>query len=207
MPFVFVNGARPVVLQRFALAHEFAHLALGHRDAYDERIDWSGRSGREVAANAFAEEFLAPVAAVGRWIETRREREIDVDVVVDLANHFGVSFWAARYRLRAAGRLPGRRLRGLDDSLRRQEWQLIPRQTFLGGLRDTLSVLTAESHSEAGPSANLLRMAPLKVRVPARMRVVALELLQRGVLSLEQAATLLRFDLPSLREQVTRLGL
>ncbi|HJW76811.1 MAG TPA: ImmA/IrrE family metallo-endopeptidase, partial [Thermoleophilia bacterium] len=83
LPFVFINGARPVVLQRFALAHEFAHLALGHRDAFDERIDWSGRSGREVAANAFAEEFLAPTAAVRRWLEAHGEPEVDVGVVAD----------------------------------------------------------------------------------------------------------------------------
>ena len=53
-----------------------------------------------------------------------------MELVVDLANHFGISFWAARYRLRAAGRLPTRRLRELDDRLRRQEWELIPRQPF-----------------------------------------------------------------------------
>jgi transcriptional regulator with XRE-family HTH domain/Zn-dependent peptidase ImmA (M78 family) len=242
LPFVFVNGARPVVLQRFALAHEFAHLALGHRDAYDERIDWSGRSGRETSANAFAEEFTAPVAGLDRWLEGRGRPEIDVNLILDLANHFGISFWAARYRLRAAGRLPARRLRELDESLRRREWELIPQQTFLGGLRDTLSVLTAESQHGVVPrddqglvphgkglmgnsanepragersgerdaterGANLLRVAPRGVRVPARTRALALALLQRGLISLEQTAALLRFDVPSLREQLSRLGL
>jgi Zn-dependent peptidase ImmA (M78 family) len=77
LPFVFVNGARPVVLQRFALERERAHLALGHREAYDARIDWSRRSGREVSANAFAEELAAPAAAVRRWLEARGEPEAD----------------------------------------------------------------------------------------------------------------------------------
>ena len=108
-----------------------------------------------------------------------------------------------------------------------------PSTAFLGGLRDTLSLLTAESRCDAerqsdqgrGPEsgrtgtpgtegrdaaeqgANLLRMAPRGVRVPARTRALALALLQRGVISLEQTAALLRFDVPSLREQTARLGL
>jgi len=136
-PFVFVNGfGRPVALQRFALAHEFAHLALGHGEAYDERLDWSGRSRRETSANAFAEEFVAPLSAVRRWFEmdgeaagsraTAREPAASpdpgaahaaaspadpaaatVDLIVCLANHFGVSFWVARYRAKAAGIVTG----------------------------------------------------------------------------------------------------
>ena len=187
-PFVFVNGfGRPVALQRFALAHEFAHLALGHGEAYDERIDWSGRSRRETDANAFAEEFVAPLAAVRRWFEMDGEAAgpaasrglaatpsgaarsdstaAALDAVIRLANHFGVSFWVARYRAKAAGILSSpTQLRNVDQMLRARDAQWIPRQLFLGGLRDTLSVLTAESRP--GQSRNPWRIAPNGVRVP-----------------------------------------
>ena len=71
VPFLFVNAARPVVLQRFALAHAFAHLVLGHGDVVDRRIEWSRNVPPEAAANDFAEELLAPVRAVRRWYERR----------------------------------------------------------------------------------------------------------------------------------------
>ena len=74
VPFVFVNAARPVVLQRFALAHAFAHLVLGHGDVVDQRIEWSRNVPPEAAANDFAEELLAPVRAVQRWYERRSGR-------------------------------------------------------------------------------------------------------------------------------------
>ena len=234
-PFVFVNGfARPVALQRFALAHEFAHLALGHGEAYDERLDWSGRSRRETSANAFAEEFVAPLSAVRRWFEmdgeaagsraTAREPAASpdpgaahaaaspadpaaatVDLIVRLANHFGVSFWVARYRAKAAGIVTGpTQLRLLDHALRARQDQMIPRQLFLGGLRDTLSVLTAESRP--GQSENPWRIAPNGVRVPGRMRAQVLALLESGVVPLEQAAAWLRIGPADLRAQLKQFG-
>ena len=229
-PFVFVNGfQRPVALQRFALAHEFAHLALGHGEAYDERLDWSGRSRRETDANAFAEEFVAPLPAVRRWFEMDGEaagsRAVacdpaaspadpaaqsavtsdQLDLIVRLANHFGVSFWVARYRAKAAGILSGpTHLRALDQQLRAREAQVIPRQLFLGGLRDTLSVLTAESRP--GQSRNPWRIAPDGVRVPGRMRAQVLALLEAGAVPLEQAAAWLRIGLADLRAQLEQFG-
>jgi transcriptional regulator with XRE-family HTH domain/Zn-dependent peptidase ImmA (M78 family) len=215
--FVFVNGfQRPVALQRFALAHEFAHLALGHGEAYDERIDWSGRSRHETDANAFAEEFVAPLAAVRRWFEmdgeaagsravARDPAAETLNTVVRLANHFGVSFWVARYRAKAAGILSSpTQLRAVDQLLRAHQAQMIPRQLFLGGLRDTLSVLTAESRP--GQSKNPWRIAPNGVRVPGRMRAQVLALLEAGAVPLEQAAAWLRIEPADLRKQLEQFG-
>ena len=227
-----------MALQRFALAHEFAHLALGHGEAYDERLDWSGRSRRETSANAFAEEFVAPLPAVRRWFEMDGEaagsravaREpaaspaaskdsaaahpaasrtdpaaATVDLIVRLANHFGVSFWVARYRAKAAGIVTGpTQLRLLDQALRARQYQMIPRQLFLGGLRDTLSVLTAESRP--GQSRNPWRIAPNGVRVPGRMRAQVLALLEAGAVPLEQAAAWLRIGPAELRAQLEQFG-
>ena len=67
--------------------------------------------------------------------------------------------------------------------------QLIPRQLFLGGLRDTLALLAAESRPGQGSSP--LRMAPQGVRVPGRMRENALRLLEHGRISRERAAAYL----------------
>ena len=45
----------------------------------------------------------------------------DVESVARLANHFGVSFWVARYRAKAAGLLTSpTRLREIDRELRRR---------------------------------------------------------------------------------------
>ena len=75
---------------------------------------------------------------------------------------------------------------------------------FLGGLRDTLSQLTAESRP--GGERNALRMAPEGVRVPGRMRSQVLGLLERGATSLEQAAAWLRIPPDDLRYQLEQLG-
>ena len=111
----------------------------------------------------------------------------------------------ARYRARAAGIVSGpTQLRALDQALRARQERLIPRQLFLGGLRDTLSVLTAESRP--GQSKNPWRIAPQGVRVPGRMRAQVLALLEAGVVPLEQAAAWLRIGPADLRDQLGQFG-
>jgi hypothetical protein len=129
-----------------------------------------------------------------------------LDTVIRLANHFGVSFWVARYRAKAAGILSSpTQLRAVDQLLRARQSQMIPRQLFLGGLRDTLSVLTAESRP--GQSKNPWRIAPNGVRVPGRMRAQVLALLEAGAVPFEQAAVWLRIDPAELRVQLRQFGL
>lgn len=203
VPFIFVNAARPVVLQRFALAHAFAHHVLGHGDVVDRRIEWSRNVPPEAAANDFAEEFLAPVGAVRRWYERRdAPRQVRLEDLLELANAFGVSAWAALFRSRAAGRLQGKPFHVLRGELARQEWEILPRQAFLGGLRDTLSHLTP---AESLPPREY--GGPAVLRVPAPMRAWTLEAVRGGRLSLEDAAALLRLDVPAFADQLGRLGL
>ena len=203
VPFVFVNAARPVVLQRFALAHAFAHHVLGHGDVIDHRIEWSRNVPPEAAANDFAEEFLAPVRAVQRWYERRdAPRWVRLEDLLELANAFGISAWSALFRSRAAGRLQGKQFHVLRTELRRHEWELLPRQAYLGGLRDTLSHLTP---GEVLPSESY--GGPAVLRVPAPMRAWALAPLTNGRLSLEDAAALLHLEAGALAEQLARLGL
>jgi len=203
VPFLFVNAARPVVLQRFALAHAFAHLVLGHGDVVDRRIEWSRNVPPEAAANDFAEELLAPVRAVRRWYERRSPpRWVSTDDLLDLGNAFGISAWAALYRSRAAGRLQGKQFSALRNELERHEWQLLPRQAYLGGLKDTLSQLTPDEALPQGEYGG-----PAVLRVPAAMRAWALAALRDGRLSLEESAAALRLEPGTLERQLARLGL
>lgn len=203
VPFLFVNAARPVVLQRFALAHAFAHLVLGHGDVVDHHIEWSRNVPPEAAANDFAEELLAPVRAVQRWYERRAaSRLTGVDDLLHLGNAFGISAWAALYRSRAAGRVQGKQFHLLRSELRRHEWELLPRQAYLGGLRDTLTHVTPDEALPAGEYGG-----PAVLRVPAAMRAWALSAVRGGRLSLEGAAAMLHLEPGELAEQLARLGL
>jgi Zn-dependent peptidase ImmA (M78 family) len=202
VPFVFVNAARPVVLQRYALAHTFAHLVLGHGDVVDGRIQWSRNNPREAAANDFAEEFLAPVRAVHRWYERRGEPRPEVETMLELGNAFGISAWAALYRSRAARRVHARQFAKLNQQMHRVEWELLPRQAYLGGVRDTLTHLTP---GECLPPREYGR--PAVLRVPASMRSWALAAVRAGRLSIEQAAACLQLDARELASQLARLGL
>ena len=202
VPFLFVSAARPVVLQRYALAHAFAHLVLGHGDVVDRRIHWSRNNPREAAANDFAEEFLAPVRAVHRWYERRGEPRPEVDTLLELGNAFGISAWAALYRSRAARRLPAKQFAKLSQELRHAEWDLLPWQAFLGGLRDTLTHLTPGECLQPGRFG-----PPAVLRVPAPMRTWALAAVRSGSLSVERAAALVRVDARELAAQLARSGL
>ncbi len=170
VPFVFVNAARPVVLQRFALAHAFAHHVLGHGDVVDRRIEWSRSVPPEAAANDFTEEFLAPVRAVQRWYERRAvPRAVRLEDLLDLANAFGISAWSALFRSRAAGRLHGKQFHVLRGEMQRLEWELLPRQAYLGGMRDTL----VAPHAGRGAPAGGLRRAGGAARAGAHARLGA----------------------------------
>ena len=171
VPFIFVNAARPVVLQRFALAHAFAHLVLGHGDVVDQRIEWSRnvppRGGRQRLRGGAARAGARRAALVRA---ARRTARGAAGGPVDLANAFGISAWAALYRSRAAGRLHGKQFHVLRPELRRHEWELLPRQAYLGGLRDTLAHLTPGEALPPGAYGG-----PAVLRVPAAMRAWALD--------------------------------
>jgi transcriptional regulator with XRE-family HTH domain len=201
-PFLFVNASRPVVLQRFALAHAFAHLVLGHGDVVDGRIHWSRNNPREAAANDFAEEFLAPVRAIHRWYERRGEPRPEVDTMLELGNAFGISAWAALYRSRAARRVHAKQFAKLNQQMHDVEWELLPRQAYLGGLRDTLTHLTPGECLPQGGYGS-----PAVLLVPASMRAWALAAVRGGRLSIERGAAFLQTDARELAAQLARLGL
>jgi transcriptional regulator with XRE-family HTH domain len=188
--FLFVNAARPVALQRIALARAFGHVVLERSDTLEsEGID-------------FADEFLAPAAAVAVWYERRDELAPDIDTLMDLAAGFGIDTWAAMYRSRAAHKLSRERQVQLTAELRRLECHLLARQAFLGGFNDTLTALTPD---EALPGDTY--GPPAVLRVPRRMRVWALRALSAGGLSVHAAAGLLSLDADSLARELERAGI
>src|SRR4051794_31008063 len=149
---LFVNGALPVVRQRFTLAHEFGHCRLGHASVIDRAADVFGaqHDPSEVAANYFAAEFLMPGRAVRRWA---RGRQVRLDELVGLAGEYGVSAKMARIRLEASGALRDRdRLARLDSEIDDEGLHLGLAGWFgWQDLRDELAVASPPAH--AGRSA------------------------------------------------------
>jgi Zn-dependent peptidase ImmA (M78 family) len=105
---IVVNAAKPPQRQRFTLAHELGHHEL-HRVRGPTRIVdadvWSttGPDGvkdpDEVAANAFAAHLLLPRTGIEQTLGSRRNRQVTVDVLVELVQRFRVSWEMACWRL------------------------------------------------------------------------------------------------------------
>lgn len=104
---LWVNGTHPPARQRFTLAHELGHLRCDHDGKIPvetfKTLGGKNTHAREVQANAFAAELLAPKAAVVAWAEGR---SVDLDAVLELAGAFRMSAIAALYRLNSLGLVP-----------------------------------------------------------------------------------------------------
>jgi hypothetical protein len=120
---LWVNGTQAAVRQRFTLAHEVGHVRCGHDgDVPVETIETIGgktTDSREIQANAFAAELLAPADGIRDSIDG----EPSLEDVVLIAARFGISTIAALYRLNSLG-LTGRYAAlkqeitdGLDEAL------------------------------------------------------------------------------------------
>ena len=146
---LWVNGGQAAVRQRFTLAHELGHLRCGHHGtmAVDTFETLAGRTtdAREVQANAFAAELLAPAEGVRATLDG----EPTLDDVVLVAARFGISTIAALYRLDTLGltRHPDRLKREIDDGLHGEVWERLR------------PVVVADAISSAGPRA-LPRLSP-----------------------------------------------
>lgn len=102
-PIIFLNGDQPAVRLRFTLAHELGHHRMQHGRMVDKVETLHERNDpKEVEANAFASEFLAPKVAVTRFMDERGGGKVSLDVVVELAWRFGISAKAALIRLHTA---------------------------------------------------------------------------------------------------------
>jgi Zn-dependent peptidase ImmA (M78 family) len=104
---LWVNGTDAPVRQRFTLAHELGHVRCSHdlRVSVDTFETLAGKTtdSREIQANAFAAELLAPAEGVRAMIRG----EPTLEDVVLIAARYGISTVAALYRLNTLG-LTGR---------------------------------------------------------------------------------------------------
>jgi Zn-dependent peptidase ImmA (M78 family) len=135
---VWVNGGQAVERQRFTVAHELGHVRCGHAGTnVDTHETISGRTHdpREVQANAFAAQLLAPAAGVRALVG----RDPDLEDLVRLAAHFGISTVAALYRCSTLGLLSKSRhetlQREIDEKLHHRVWDYLDPEP----LRDVLA--------------------------------------------------------------------
>jgi IrrE N-terminal-like domain/Chagasin family peptidase inhibitor I42 len=178
-PGIMVTTERPLHLQRFTAAHELGHFVLGHSDSsFDERIgfvargDYSQDRLQEVAADAFAAEFMLPrwllVAHARRHGWSRNDLRTP-DVVYQLSLRVGMSYEATclalaihtmlrRTEVDALLAIPPRasKRRALGDvqppSWRSDVWVLSANDagTYVLGKPDDMIVLSLEEHAASG---------------------------------------------------------
>jgi Zn-dependent peptidase ImmA (M78 family) len=173
--FVLLNHDRHPVRKRFTLAHEFGHDFLGHGSRFDQRIDFGTGDHFEHEANGFAAEILVPRPAIDLWLSRHDDPEVDLEVVVRMANYFNVSAFVIRYRLANERRLPPALARSLDADLSAGKHNELARQLGLIRPQDSISV----NHRRGA-------------YVPASMQATIGDLLRRDLLTEEAAAALLR---------------
>lgn len=103
---IMVNSQHPLNLQRFTAAHEYGHHVLGHLVSADNE-DHIYRDGnqklQEVAAQAFAGEFMMPIQLVNYSLSTigvsGQHSKLIPEQIYQLALQLGVSYSAVLTQL------------------------------------------------------------------------------------------------------------
>ena len=118
---IVINVQHPPTVQRYTAAHEYGHHVLGHVASADDehRINRKSQDLREVAAQAFAGEFLMPLQLVNYTLRTmglagKNAPALTPLQVYQLALELGVSYSAAVWQLVGQRKLTmsaGQRLR------------------------------------------------------------------------------------------------
>jgi Zn-dependent peptidase ImmA (M78 family) len=176
VPVILVNSSTHPLRARFTLAHEHGHHRLGHGAAVDRVIDTSSRDRREVEANQFAAELLVPRLGLEEWLHASK-RGMDLEAVVRLASHYGVSCEVALHRLERSRRVRAAAARELAALIEAGEHRELAWRLELPELSDTL---TLERR--------------LQVRMPGPTRRAVLRALRRGLIDPEGAAERLHVD-------------
>ncbi len=177
IPMILVNSSVHPVRARFTLAHEHGHHRLGHGAAVDRVIDNTSRDPLEVDANRFAAELLLPRLGLERWLHEGGDPRIDLEIVVRLANDFGVSCEVALHRLERTRRVRAAAGRSLAARIEAGEHRDLNWRLGLIEVDDTLA-----------------RERRLRFRMPAPTRRAVLRALERGLIDAESAAERLHVD-------------
>ena len=98
---IVLHSGHPLSLQRFTAAHELGHYVLGHEFSQDTRAElFDGVQSplQEIEAQAFAAEFLMPLALVNRALDRlslpRDPRDITPVEAYQLSLELGSSYLA-----------------------------------------------------------------------------------------------------------------
>jgi Zn-dependent peptidase ImmA (M78 family) len=109
-PGVLVTTQRQLPVQRFTAAHELGHATLGHETSLDIEdtlarspfVDGASYDLREIQANAFASQLLAPSWLIVKHMQRQgwaRDRMTDPSVVYQLSLRLGTSYSATCHAL------------------------------------------------------------------------------------------------------------
>jgi Zn-dependent peptidase ImmA (M78 family)/predicted secreted protein len=108
---ILVNSQHPASLQRFTAAHEYGHHVLGHVPHLDgeESVEARGQTPDEVAAQAFAADFVMPLQLVNRMLRRFNlpiaKPKLSPHLVYRLALELGASYAATVTQLVALKKL------------------------------------------------------------------------------------------------------
>jgi Zn-dependent peptidase ImmA (M78 family) len=173
---LWVNGTQAGARQRFTLGHELGHVRCGHdeRMAVDTSATLAGRTtdSREIQANAFAAELLAPADGVRAMVDD----EPTLEDVVRIAARYGISAIAALYRLNTLG-LTRRRAtleREIEDDLH----EAVRERLELEPVADAIAAVDADALPRLSPALAGSALAALVARrasVPAAARAAGCE--------------------------------
>jgi Zn-dependent peptidase ImmA (M78 family)/predicted secreted protein len=113
---IVIQSKHPVAVQRFTAAHEYGHFALGHQHSHDTRRELFGPAAelslQEIEAQAFAAEFMMPLALVNRALDRldlpREPHGITATAAYQLSLELGCSYTATLTQLRQLNKLGDR---------------------------------------------------------------------------------------------------
>lgn len=181
---IAINGNHAFVRQRFTLAHEFGHYRLGHGTVIDGAdFAWS-KDPKEVQANYFAGEFLAPRQAVYAWLEAQGDPSVDLEVIVRFGCRFGLSAKAARVRFESASVIGKTKAAQLDKQIAAEQHKHVQ---WALGLQPVSDSLTA------------IRSLP---RIPQQMTARARRVYAAGLMDIEEVAARTGQELRRVRDEL-----
>jgi Zn-dependent peptidase ImmA (M78 family)/predicted secreted protein len=119
---IALHSGHPLSLQRFTAAHEYGHYVLGHAFSQDGGAEVYGAGDlpvQEVQAQAFAAEFLMPLALINRALERlslpETPKEIGPADAYQLSLEIGASYRATVARLNELNKIPFERAEALRE--------------------------------------------------------------------------------------------
>jgi Zn-dependent peptidase ImmA (M78 family) len=116
---IVIHSGHPLALQRYTAAHEYGHWVLGHTLSMDSEVEIFGREAslQELAAQAFAADFLMPLPVINRAMDRlalpRGQRSWNAIDVYQLSLELAVSYRAMLTQLSALKFVAADRLREL----------------------------------------------------------------------------------------------